>query len=169
MPKTLADARIKLTILTVKPANLAAISATVLNAGIHADGRIMKSDYRLSPTASDTVNEAELSASGNAVVYGNSNYEGSITPFRYLDETGAPDDTEDVVFAAVRDKGTTLWLVEREGPKASVAWTTGDEYEVYEVLTDTPQKPSDRTSGYIKRIVPLGVQNRVEGVVASGA
>jgi hypothetical protein len=165
MPKTLADARIKLVILTTKPTNLAAISATALTAGIAADTRILKSDYRLSPTASDTVNEAELSASGNATVWGNSNYEGSVTPFRYLDETGATDLTADVVFQALKEKGTTVWLVEREGPPAGDPWAAGDEYEVYEVLTDTPQKPTDRTSGYIKRIIPLGVQNRVEGVV----
>src|SRR5690606_2612414 len=101
----------------------------------------------------------------NAVTYGASNYEGTVTPFRYLDATGAADALNDVAWDALKEKGTTLWLVEREGPEYTTAWTTGDEVDVYEVVTDEPQKPTDRT-GFIKRIVPLGVQRHYNGVVA---
>lgn len=169
MPKTLADARTRLAILTTKPADLSAPTVTELTAGIDASCKILKSDYRLSAVASDTVDDTELCVEGNAVTYGASNYEGSITPFRYLDPNGAPDATEDAVFEAVRTKGTELWLVEREGPRYDDAWATGDEVEVYHVVTDNPQKPSER-SGYIKRVVPLGVQHAVlDAVVAAGA
>ncbi len=171
MPKTLADGRIALIALTTKPANPEAIPASVLNAA-RATGdlscRILKSDYRLSAVASDTVNEAELCSTGNAVTFGASNYEGSITPFRYLTEDGAADTAADIAWALLRDKGTTLWLVEREGPEYDADFATGDEYEIYEVVTDEPQKPSDR-SGFIKRVVPLGVQRRWNGTVAAGA
>lgn len=169
MPKTLADGRIKLTILTVQPANLSAISATILNAGIDASCKILKSDYRLSATASDTIDETELCNDSNAVNYGRSNYEGSVTPFWYLDEDGKPEALENVVYEALREKGSRVWLVEREGPEYDTPWATGDEYEVFEVVTDTPQKPSDRT-GYSKRVIPLGVQRAVlDGVVVAGA
>jgi len=171
MPKTLADGRIALIALTVKPADPEAITESVLNAA-RATGdlscRILKSDYRLSPTASDTLQEAELCATGNATSFGASNYEGSVTPFRYLDEDGQADGANDIGWTLLKEKGTTLWLVEREGPEYDVPFAAGDDYEIYEVVTDEPQKPSDR-SGFIKRIVPLGVQRKWNGVVAAGA
>ena len=49
-------------------------------------------------------------------------------------------------------------------------WAAGQEVSVYEVNTDTPQKPSDRNSGYIKRVVPLAVLDARENVeVVAGA
>ena len=167
MPKTLADARTRLAILTTKPANLSAPLKTELDAGIDASCRILKSDYRLSPTASDTVPDSELCSEGNAVTFGASNYEGSVTPFWYLDEDGKSDTADDVVYQALKEKGTELWFVEREGPRYDEPWTVGDPVEVYEVVTDNPQKPSDR-AGYIKRTVPLGVQRaELHAVVAA--
>ena len=167
MPKTLADARTRLAILTTKPTDVKAISAAILEGGIDASCRILKSDYRLSPTASDTVPDTELCSEGNAVTYGASNYEGSVTPFWYLDEDGKSDVAEDEVYQALKEKGTQLWFVEREGPRYDEPWAAGDAYEVYEVVTDNPQKPSDR-AGYIKRVVPLGVQHaELDGVAVA--
>lgn len=168
MPKTLADARTRLAILTTKPADPTQPTLTELTAGIEASCKILKSDYRLSPTASDTVPDAELCAEGNAVTFGASNYEGSITPFWYLDDTGKSDVAEDAVYQATKEKGTSLWLVEREGPRYDQPWAADDAVEVYEVITDNPQKPSDR-SGYIKRVVPLGVQRAYLGAVVAAA
>lgn len=167
MPKTLADARTRLTILTTKPANLAAITIAELTAGIDASCRLLKSDYRLSPTASDTVPDTELCSEGNAVTFGASNYEGTVTAFWYLDEDGKSDPTDDVVYQALKAKGIELWFVEREGPRYEQAWAAADNYEAYEVVTDNPMKPTDR-SGFIKRTTPLGVQRAVlDGVVAA--
>ncbi len=157
MPKTLADARIKLVALTTAPADPANPTATELNAGVDLSCRILKSDYRLSATASDTIADTELCSEGNAVTYGASNYEGSVTPFRYLDDDGKADVANDVAWETLKEKGTELWLYEREGPHYSVAFEAGDEVEGYYVVTDNPQKPTDRT-GFIKRVVPLGVQ-----------
>lgn len=169
MPKTLADARTRLTILTTRPANLRSITLTELAAGIDASCKILKSDYRLSPTASDTVPDTELCSEGNAVTFGASNYEGTVTAFWYLDEDGKSDPTEDVVYQALKAKGTELWFVEREGPRYEQDHAAGDVYEAYEVVTDNPMKPSDR-GGFIKRTTPLGVQRAVlDGVVAAGA
>lgn len=158
MPKTLADARTRVAILTVAPADLDSIPVATLNAAIDASCRLLKSDYRLSATASDTVDDTELCSEGNAVTFGASNYEGSVTPFWYLDSAGQMVDVDNPVWLALKEKGSELWFVEREGPKYDVAWAAGDDYEVYRVITDNPQKPADRT-GYIKRVVPLGVQD----------
>jgi len=169
MPKTLADARTRLVALTTAPANPAAPTVTELEAGIDLSCRILKSDYRLSPVASDTVADTELCAEGNAVTYGASNYEGSLTPFRYLTDDGKADATNDVAWETLKEKGTELWLYEREGPRYDAPWTAADEVDGFNVITDNPQRPSDR-SGFIKRVVPLGVQRAwLNATVAAGA
>src|SRR3954466_1825972 len=135
MPKTLADGRTRLVALTTKPANPSAPTVTELTAGVDLSCKVLKSDYRLSPVASDTVADSELCSEGNAVVYGASNYEGTVTPFRYPDPDGQPDATEDEPYETLRTKGTYLWLVEREGPHYDEPFAAGDEVEVYEVVT----------------------------------
>jgi len=166
MPRTLADGRIRLDALTTAPAALATYASGALEvtldelaAGDRLSTRIMKSDYRLSAAPSDAVNEPELSAEGNAVVYGASNYEGSVTPFRYFTSAGVADPLNDIAYDLLREKGTELWLPERTGPKEAVAWDAGDVGELYQIITDNPQNPST-AGGFIKRVVPLGVQNR---------
>ena len=168
MPKSLADGKIKLTLLATEPStDLDALTPTELNGGEDIQCNILKSDFRLSATASDTVADTELCSDGNAVVFGASNYEGNMTVFRYFDETGAVDPAEDTAFAAAKEKGTHLYLVMREnGKDHDDAWATGDEYEYWHVITDEPQQPSDR-GGYIKRTIPLGPQQKVTGEVAS--
>ena len=171
MPKTLADGRLRLRILTTAPADPEAVTATEANAGIKAECRINKSDFRLSATASDTVDDTELCADSNAVTYGASNYEASMTPFRYIQADGTPDATGDEVWAAVQAKGTTLWLLYSEGKRHTEDFAVGDEYELYEVITDKAQKPGD-TAGFIKRVVPMGVQRAWDDghtIVAGGA
>lgn len=156
---TLADARTRLAILTTAPAATTGIpTVTEAAAGIYASPKINKPDYRLSPTASDTVPDQPLDHEGNAVTFGASNYEGSITALRFLDaSTGKPDATDDSVYEALGTKGARVWLVERVGPKASVAFAASDIVNVYEVITDNPQAPQDR-NGYVKNVIPLGVQ-----------
>ena len=158
MPKTLADARTRVAILTVAPEDLDSIALDEVTAGIDASCRLLKSDYRLSPTASDTVDDTELCSEGNAVTFGASNYEGTVTPFWYLDGDGKLVALDNTTWEALKEKGSELWFVEREGPKYDEPWAVGDQYDVYRVITDNPQKPSDR-AGYIKRVVPLGVQD----------
>lgn len=163
-PRTLADGRIKLVAMTKRPADPSAPTVEELKAGVELSCRILKSDYKLTATASDTLSgEAELCATGNSAALGPSNYEASISPFRYLDGEGKADPENDVVWDATKVKGTTLFLVEREGPLQEKEWAAGDEISVYEVITDTPQKPSDR-GGYIKRVVPMLVQQAWENV-----
>lgn len=167
MPLTLADGRQRVTVLTEEPADVKAITVAELAAGIYGGRNLNKPDYRLSATASDTVPDQPLEHMGNATTFGASNFEGTATVLRYLDATGKPETEGDELWEAMKVKGTRLWFVEREGPLATEDWAVGDEYEVFEVVTDEPQKPSDR-AGYIKRTIPLGVQNYTTGTVAAG-
>lgn len=169
MPKSLADGTIKLAILTIKPASPLAPTVAELTAGIDASCRILSSDYLLGPTDSDKIAEKELCKAGNSNALGPSNYQGALTPFRYWNTTtDVSDPTEDAVFQALKVKGTTLYLYERQTSKLSTeAWANGDEVAGYEVLTDTPQKPSE-TGGYIKRRVPLEVQDAYLNATVGG-
>jgi hypothetical protein len=160
MPKSLADGRIKVVALSSAPANPEAITLTELEAGIDISCRILSSDYLLGATDSDKIPEKELCKEGNANAIGASNYQAAVTPFRYFDETtNQAHATEDEVYQLLKDKGTTLFLAERNTSKKSTdAWAAGDEVDLYEVVTDNPQKPSDM-GGYIKRRVPMEVQS----------
>lgn len=162
MPKTLADSNVALVLLDSAPADPAAITAAEFDAGTPLQCRVM--DYRLSATGSDAVQQTELCNPTNASVPGRSNYEGNMTVFRYLTAAGLADTANDVAWDAVKAKGTTLHLVEREGPAHDGAGAVGEEVSYYEVITDDPQKPTDRT-GFIRREVPLFVQKAVENTV----
>lgn len=168
MPKTLADQKIRLTFLTTKPVDPKAPTITELEAGIDLSCSIMKSDYQLGATGDQTVSEAALCEPGAGNDMGATDYAGTVTVFRMFDETGKADLDEDDAYQALKVKGTKGWIVEREGPRYDVAWAADQEVEVYEVTTGSVQKPSDRSAGYIKRTIPLGVQNAwVDGAVAA--
>lgn len=160
MPKTLADGRILLTALKTAPKDINAITVEELKAGIKLSCRILKSDFELGPTGSATITETELCKTGEGQAFGLSSASGSVTPFRYFDEAGKPETEEDAAFELLKEKGTTLVLVRRDGPVESKAWEADDIYSAFEVTTDDPQFPTD-TGGYIKRKVPLAVANFV--------
>jgi len=169
MPRSLADGHVKVIICTTKPANPAAPTAAELTAGIDASCNIMASDFAFGATDSDKVAEKALCVVNNANALGAGNYTAGMTVFRYWDAvTLAADAVADAVFDAVRDKGTTLWVYARETAKlATAAIAAGDElYLGAEVLTDTPQTPSDR-GGFIKRRVPMEVQAAYDDIVVA--
>lgn len=155
MPKTLADEHIALVMFETPPADPKAITVAEWTAAIPLECRIM--DYRLSPTASETLQQAEFCEGSNASVPTKSNFDGNVTVFRYLTTAGLADATNDVAWDAMKKKGTTLYLADREGPEHDAAGAAGQEYSYFEVITDHPQKPTDR-GGYIRREVPLYVQ-----------
>lgn len=166
MPKTLAEGRTAVYMLTQKPANPAAITAAEIKAGKNITCQILKSGYKLGAVASDTVNEPALCSTGNATAFGAANYEAELTLFDYRTAEGKTDAEEGSALNAMKTRGTTLWLVEREGPLESTEVATGDVVDVYEVVTDAPQKPQER-SGYIKRTIPMGVQRAWEGITVA--
>jgi len=155
MPKTIADEHVALVAFDSPPADPAAITDDEWNAATPLQCRIM--DYRLSPTDPDTVQQAELCTGSNAQVPTRSNYEGSVIVFRYLDADGKPADTEDAVYDLFREKGTALYLADREGPEQDAEGEAGQEYSYFEVLTSDPKKPTDR-GGYVRRESTLYVQ-----------
>ena len=171
MPKALADGNIRVAILPARPANPEAPTVAELEAGIDASCRLLKSNYRISAAASDTIADAELCSSTNAKAFGAGNYEGVLSPFRYWDSTdaGKADTTGDAVFQALKSKGAVVWVVERAtGLPYSAAWAAGQEVNVYELLLDNPTKPSDQ-GGYHKVTQVPAVQNAWEFVtVAAG-
>lgn len=166
--RTLADGKTKLTILTTPPANLAAITATELAAGIDASCAVAKSGTRFSATNSDTVADARLCDESNANALGSSNYEGAIVPFWLLDEDGSYAAADNPVYEAARLKGTELTYVLREGPSAKTAWASGDRYDVFVGVSDNPQRPSEGT-GYVKRTIPIEVQSALLDQTVAGA
>lgn len=164
---TLETARARLTVLTTKPVAVTDIPiVSEATAGIYASNKINKGDFRLSPTASDSVADALLDADSNASAYGNSNYEAAMTVMRFLDATGKPDATDDALFTAVKTKGTHLWLMLRVGPPATQVWAAADLYDLFHVITDHPQQPQDR-AGFIKNPVPMAVQKAWLGLSLS--
>lgn len=161
MPKTIADERIRLCLLAAAPADPKNILISELEAGIDLESRILMSDFKLTATASDTVSEPALSEGGNSGVPGKDNYEGSLTPFRYLTEAGLADPANDVAYEAMKEKGTELHLVKRIGPRFDADWANTQDAEYFHALTDNPQDPS-AFEGYIKKVVPLFVQGDSE-------
>jgi hypothetical protein len=162
--KTLADGRITLWALTAKPQNIASPSVTEINAGKKISCHIMKSDYALGADSDAEITEQEMCKTGEGKAPGPTSYAGNVTVFRYLDDNGQPDPSEDFVWDLIKKKGTTIWLVEREGPVESKNIAEGDIVSVYEVVLGTPTKPSDRFAGYIKRTAKLNVMNAAEEV-----
>lgn len=169
MPKSLADGRIKVSIMSTKPVNPLAPTVTELTAGIDAAPKILSSGFTLGATASESVDEKPLSVEGNVKVFTTSNYEGEIQPFREFDATnaGKADATGDAVFAALKVKGTRVWVAKRfTGKKSTDAWAALDEVSVYEVVTDAARDAE--ATGYIKKIVPLSVENAWENGAVAG-
>lgn len=160
MPRSLADGHEKIIILTSEPANPAQPTLLELQGGIDAAANILASDWGFSATDSETFNERAVAEESNPNAYGVSNYQFGMTVFREFDEvTGAADATADTLFAAVKVKGTRIWVYSRKtGKKSTDALAAGDELRLGgEVLVDNPQEPSD-AGGYIKARIPGQVQ-----------
>jgi len=166
MPKTPAEANIKLVMLTTKPADWRKPKIAELNAGIDISTKILKSDYKFGPTASDTINEAALSAAGNSKDFGASNFDASITPWRYHDGTGKVALTEDAVYQALKVKGTEVYMYERRGAHHTQAFAAGDIVTGAWLTTDNPTPVND-LSGYLKSTIALGHRDFVLDVAVT--
>ena len=157
--KTLADARTKVTMLTTVPANLNAITVTALAAGVDVSCLLAKSGTRFSATASDTTTDPALCEESNSPVLGASNYEAAVAVYWLLDALdGAYASADNAAYEALKAKGSRVVFVLREGPAYTDAWAAADVYDAFEVISDNPQKPTE-TSGYVKRVIPLLVQD----------
>lgn len=158
MPKSLADGRVKVIMMSVAPADFKNVELGELAAGVDVSAAILSNGFALGPTASDTVDEKSLADEGNVNVMTSSNYEGSITAFRYFDGTGKADATADQLFQALKVKGVPVWFAKRFTSKPSKdALAVDDELQVFEVRPDNAQDAE--ATGYIKKIVPLQVES----------
>ena len=166
--KTLADGRITLWALTTKPKDITKPSAAEINAGKKISCHIMKSDYALGADSDTEITEQEMCKTGEGKAPGPTSYAGNLTVFRSLDEAGKPVAADDFVWDLIKKKGTTIWLVEREGPVESKEIALNDIVSVYEAVLGTPTKPSDRFAGYIKRAAKLNIMDAAEDVPVVG-
>lgn len=170
-PRTLADGRVRLVFLpTLK--GPAAPTVAELGSATDLSCRVLKSDFRASPVASETISGMNaLCETSNASAPGQSNYEVSLSVFRWFDPSkpGQKDALGDVAYQALKVKGTHGYLVKREtGKEYSEPFAEGDEVEVYEIVTDNPQSPTD-PGGFIRRTIPTFVQNAwVNAAVKTG-
>lgn len=169
--KVAADGKKKFTLLTTAPAAVTGIpTVTELNAGKDISCAVLDSDANWTNAASDRFNEKAACQKGNSQALGASNYDTALTFLREYLEAGGPDTVgEDAGYAAVRTKGTTVWIYLRESDKDSTEdWATGDIIDLGgEVVSDAPMRVNN--DGNIKRRIEFLPQNMiVEETVGSG-
>lgn len=172
--RSLSTGKTKLSIMTSLPAAPEGALLTELTAGIDAGPRIISSDFMLGASDDNTVNEPSLADVVSADVPTTAKYDGAMSVFRYFDpatgkaDTGVGADIGDAVFQAMKLQGTTLYIARRDSMKLSnEPWAEGDEYELFEVITGTPQEGGQE--GYLKKTVKLYVQHAWSGTVAAAA
>ena len=152
--KMLSDGRRRVTVCTVKPANIGAPTLAELNAGIYASPFIPKSTFTWSAGDPNTVNDTDLEKAFDVEVPTTDTYDLGFGAYRDFLPGGGFDSAGDALFQAVKVKGTTIYVYVRWTDKLSTAaWATGDEiYLGGAVVTGTPKAVSE---GYIKYAVPL--------------
>lgn len=175
--RSLASGHTKYSVMTALPADPEAATLVELQAGIDAACRIT-ADSTLGATADNTVSDPALCDTVAADVPTTSKYDGSWNIFRYFDpttknpETGVGAEIGDGLFDAMKVIGTTLYVAKRQTLMLSTDdWTAADPYELFEVMTGTPQDGTGSGSsgdGYIKKTVALYVQRHWNGVVPAG-
>lgn len=173
MAYTAADASEKVTLLTIKPDDMAKPTVSELNGGIDIQDTILKSDFSLTATDSTTHPDTPLGSKGEWTNFASTKATASLTVLRDLDEHGQPDSGEgaETTFAALKERGTEVWLYVRKGPNPDGDWAADDEVRIgAQGQTDVPREPSDSQAGFIKVVVPFGVQDFVTYVaVVAGA
>lgn len=163
MPKMLNDANRKLAYVPTLADYHAPTVAELTGAGvIDISCLVAAADFTLGSTGNDEVNDPALCTSTNSSVPGRDNYEASMDFFRYTEEA------EDKAWETFTAKGIHGYLVQRigqgeDGKKPfESAFKAGDEVQVYEVITGTPQILSPAEAGYEKFKEAFYVQDQVD-------
>jgi hypothetical protein len=165
MRVTLSAGRTRADIALTAPAGLKdgdgvlQVSLATLTALIPAGDSVDMSDFKMGPSGSETIEATVLHAQHKVEVFGLSNMEANVTVFRSLTD-GNPDE-QDVVYAALGEKGVYSYWFIREGRKATTPLAIGDTGFIYECLSDDAQSGGPN-SGVIKATLPLAVQWRRE-------
>lgn len=161
MPKMLTDASRKL-VWVPTLADYTAPTPTELNAGLDISCLVTAANFVLGSTGDDAIVDPALCATSNASTPGRTNFEGAMDFFRWTDEL------EDTAWATFNAKGLHGYLVQRigqvpVGTKAhTVDFTAGDEVQVYEALTNTPQIMTPADAGYEKFRQVFSIQENVD-------
>ncbi len=165
--RVLADKRHKLTILTTKPANEAAPTLAELNGGIEACLKIASEGFSHTPADSTTV-EFKALCGTREQVFTDSNFTQSMTVVRDYLVAGGTDPADDVLFNALKVRGTTLWAYGRLTDKnATDAWAAGDEIYLGTRFTpDHPQVPDN--PGWVSFRIPCTVQDGWPFIAVAG-
>lgn len=157
--RMLAAGRTKVTLLTAKPADPESPTATELNAGIQICQNIPAGEFTFGATDSETIDTTSLCSENKSEVFGQGNFQLSFGLWRRFLDAGGFDTTDDAAFAAVMEKGTTVWVYARlTDKKATENWAADDEIFLgAEAVTDTPT-PMSATEGFIGYRVPTRIQ-----------
>lgn len=131
---------------------------------------ITAADFVLGATGDDDISDPALCASSNSTVPGRTNYEAAMNFFRWKETV------DDIPWTTFTAKGLSGYLVQRigqiaDGEKAhEVAFKAGDEVQVYEVISGTPQIMSPADAGYEKFKIQWSTQDRIDerAIVAAG-
>lgn len=172
MPKTLADGKRKIVLLSSTPADVDAITVAEATAGTDVSDFVLATSNINQPSGSDTIAEKVWSSQGNAESFGPSNFSGNyLIIHRYMDETTKQaDPTDDATWESVKVKGTTIRPLTRlNGKDSDEALATDDEYRYVEYTTDDPIDESGE--GYEKYRIPLAYSgvSSLDNVIVAGA
>ena len=168
--RTLGDGRITLVALydNKRAADPKNPTSSELNAGLHLEMQVMKSDYKLGSKGSTSVEEPVLGAAGKGTVPGPAEYEGNVSVYQFFDDDGNYVTSNDSkAWDLLKRTGLEYDLYEREGKKPEVPFSDGDHVDWYRVANGQPQKPDDRTS-YTKRTVTLFISDARENEIILG-
>lgn len=161
MPKMLTDASRKLVWVPTLE-DYSAPSAAILNAGLDVSCLVTAANFVLGSTGDDQISDPALCATSNASTPGRTNYEAAMDFFRWTDEL------EDIAWTTFNAKGLHGYIVQRigqvpAGTKAhTVDFTAGDEVQVYEAITNTPQVMTPADAGYEKFRQVFSIQENVD-------
>lgn len=152
--RMLSRGHTKVAVLTTKPANPASPTVAELTAGLDGADYIPSSMWNWTVGDPTTEDDTPLSSDADQEVPVADTYDLSFGVYRGFAAAGGFDATEDALFQAVKERGTTLWVYARKTDKlSSEAWAAADEFYLGgEVTTSTPK---DVEGGYIKFEVPL--------------
>ncbi len=107
----------------------------------------------IGPDASDTVDERAITDVANVVVPTIGNYHGTLVLFR--DFTAGAPTANDPLTTVASAAGAVGWIARRVGLPNSTAPASGQKWEVYKFMTDSPQISGGAGEGYLKATIPL--------------
>lgn len=164
MPKMLADGNDTLWVLDTLPADPEAPTATEINAGENASCVVGKSGFVLGAGAPTTASDAPLCTEGEMQIPVSKTYEATMNVYRFFDESGQIDPTDDFFFDALREFGSEVILAYRDGGKKHTEDAAeDDEISIYKVISGGMGRATDR-SGYSKRVAHVSVTEAWEDV-----